>query len=62
MLRYTETSLRGDIKSATFILNRYGASASGEPQRSEFTEIDQEILEGFAQRLIAQRAIKELKP
>ena len=62
LMRHTEKSVGGDIKSATFILNRYGASAAGEPQRSEFPDIDHEILEDFARRLMAQRAIEELRP
>ena len=62
LLRFTEDSLKGNTKSAAFLLNRNGTLLSGEPQRPDISDDDQEILEAFAQRLVAQRAIKGMKP
>jgi hypothetical protein len=62
LLRFTEDSLKGNTKSATFLLNRHSAVVSGEPQQSDISDDDQEILEAFAQRVLAQRAIKGVKP
>src|SRR6185437_14934900 len=55
-LRIAEQSLKGDTKSAAFILNRYGALVSGELQRADIGEDDREILEAFARRLATERA------
>lgn len=60
--RVAEDSLRGNTKSVAFLFNRYAAVTSGEPQRSDVSEDDQEILEAFAQRLIAQRISKKVSP
>lgn len=62
LLRFTEDSLKGNTKSAAFLLNRHGTLLSGEPQRPDISEDDQEILEAFAQRLIAQRPVKKAMP
>lgn len=62
LLRFTEDSLKGNTKSAAFLLNRHGTLVSGEPQRTEFNEDDQEILEAFAERLMAQRSTKKATP
>ncbi|MGO9047422.1 MAG: DUF5681 domain-containing protein [Xanthobacteraceae bacterium] len=56
LLRIADDSLKGDIKSAAFLLNRYGAMVSGELQRSEITEDDRQVLEAYAARLSAQRS------
>ena len=60
--RVAEDSLRGNTKSVAFLFNRHAAVTSGEPQRSDISDDDQEILEAFAQRLLTQRAIKGVKP
>ena len=52
--------MKGNTKSAAFLLNRHGTLVSGEPQRSDISDDDQEILEAFAQRVLAQRAIKKV--
>lgn len=62
LLRFTEDSLKGNTKSAAFLLNRHGTLVTGEPQRAEASDDDQEILEAFAQRLMAQRASKKVVP
>jgi hypothetical protein len=58
LLRFTEDSLKGNTKSAAFLLNRHGTLVAGEPQRAEISDDDQQILEAFAQRIMAQRTTK----
>jgi hypothetical protein len=55
LLRITEDSLKGNTKSATFLLNRYAAMVSGELQRPDLNEDDRAVLEAFAQRIDAGR-------
>ncbi len=55
LLRITEDSLKGNTKSATFLLNRYAAMVSGELQRQDLSDDDREVLEAFAQRIEAGR-------
>ncbi len=62
LLRITDDSLKGNTKSAAFLLNRYAAMVSGELQRHDINDDDREVLEAFARRLDAQRVIKEEKP
>jgi uncharacterized protein DUF5681 len=50
LLRITDDSLKGSIKSATFVLNRYAALVSGELQPQDLGEDDQEVLEAFVRR------------
>ena len=54
--RIMEDSLRGNTKSAAFILNRLGSAPSTNSQQSEMTEDDHAILESFAKRLIAEQS------
>ena len=61
LLRITDDSLKGNTKSAAFLLNRYAVMVSGELQRHDISDDDREVLEAFAQRIEAQRAIKEEK-
>jgi hypothetical protein len=62
LLRFTEDSLKGNTKSAAFLLNRHGTLVSGEPQRTDLGDDDQQILEAFAQRLMAQRSPQKASP
>ena len=62
LLRFTEDSLKGNTKSAAFLLNRHGTLVSGEPQRTDVSDDDQQILEAFAQRLMAQRSPQKVSP
>jgi hypothetical protein len=55
LLRFTEDSLKGNTKSAAFLLNRHGTLVAGEPQRSDISDDDQQILEDFARRIMSQR-------
>ena len=54
--RLVEDSLRGSIKSAAFILNRYAAMVSGELPPTDVSDDDREILEAFARRLGVERS------
>jgi hypothetical protein len=56
LLRITDDSLRGNIKSAAFLLNRYAALVSGELQVQDLSDEDREVLEAFARRLQPGRA------
>jgi len=49
-LRIADNALKGDIKSATFMLNRYAALVSGELQPQDLSDDDREVLEAFARR------------
>jgi hypothetical protein len=49
-LRIADDALKGNTKSATFILNRYAALVSGELQPQDLSIDDREVLEAFAQR------------
>ena len=51
LLRITEDSLKGNTKSAAFLLNRYAAMVSGELQRQDLNDDDRAVLEAFAQRM-----------
>ena len=51
LLRVIEDALKGNTKSAAFILNRYGLMVSGEIQQAELTGDDQAVLEAFVARL-----------
>ncbi len=50
LLRVVEDCLKGNTKSAAFVLNRYGTMVSGEIQQPELSADDREILEDFARR------------
>jgi hypothetical protein len=58
LTRFAEDSLKGNTKSAAFLLNRHGAVESGDPQRSDLNDDDQDILNAYAQRLLTQRGSK----
>lgn len=62
LLRITDDSLKGNTKSAAFLLNRYAVMVSGELQRHDLSDDDREVLEAFAQKIVAQHAVKEEKP
>lgn len=55
LLRITEDGLKGNTKSAAFLLNRYAAMVSGELQKQDLSDEDREVLEAFAQRIGAER-------
>jgi hypothetical protein len=54
LLRFTEDSLKGNTKSAQFILNRYHTVCGGEERAAdedELTKNDKDIIRAFAQRI-----------
>jgi hypothetical protein len=55
LLRITEDSLKGNTKSAAFLLNRHaGVLAADEVPQADLNEDDKAILQAFAQRLTQQ--------
>jgi hypothetical protein len=50
--RFAEDSLKGNIKAASFLFSRYGATTSTESQHSELNDDDQAILKAYAQDLL----------
>lgn len=61
LLKFAEDSLRGNTKSAAFLLNRYGSMVSGEIQQQDLSEDEREILDSFTKRLLAQHESDEGK-
>ncbi len=51
LLRITEDALKGNTKSATFLLNRYAALVSGELQPNDLSDDDRQVLEAFTRRV-----------
>lgn len=52
--RFAEDSLKGNIKAATFLFSRYGATSSAETEQSELSDDDQAVLKAYAQDLLAK--------
>jgi uncharacterized protein DUF5681 len=50
ILKIAEDALKGNTKSAQFLLNRFAALVSGELQPQDMSEDDQAVLEAFARR------------
>ena len=61
LLRFTEDSLKGNTKSAAFLLNRASLLAPGQPATNALPDEDREILEAFAQRLVVQHSPKKVR-
>ena len=55
LLRIAENALKGDPKSAAFLLNRFAALVSGELQPQDLSEDDRAVLEAFAQQAAARK-------
>lgn len=51
LLRITEDSLRGNTKSAAFLLNRLSGAVEAESDSPELGEDDRSILAAFAERI-----------
>jgi hypothetical protein len=62
LLRFTEDSLKGNVRSAAFLLNRHSMLISGEPVQPAASDDDREILRAFAERLLAQQTTKKTPP
>lgn len=55
LLRIAENALKGDPKSAAFLLNRFAALVSGELQPQDLSEDDRAVLDAFAQQTVARK-------
>jgi hypothetical protein len=53
LTRFAQDSLKGNVKSAAFLLNRYGTLVSGEIEQSGLNSDDEAVLEAFVTRLKA---------
>ena len=51
LMRIADDLLKGDIKSAAFLLNRFGAFVSGELEAPKLSQDDHEILKDYVKRL-----------
>jgi len=59
LLRITEDALKGNVKSAAFMLNRYGTKVTGEAPVEEVSDDEQEILEDYVKRINASQGKEE---
>jgi hypothetical protein len=59
ILKMVEDSLKGNTKSAAFLLNRFAALVSGELQPQDMSEDDRAVLEAFAQQAAARNGSGE---
>ena len=50
-MRFAEEAMRGNTKTASFLLNRYAGQEDDNPQEKDLTDVDRQIIESFAQRL-----------
>ena len=51
LLRFTDDALKGNAKSATFLLNRYRVTEGIAPETDELDQDDREIINAFLNRL-----------
>ena len=54
LTRVVEDSLKGNIKSAGFLLNRYGAMVSKEIGQAELSQDDREVLQASLKKMLAE--------
>ena len=54
LLKFTEDALKGNTKSAIFLLNRYRGFDGPKTEPGELDQDDRQILDDFAKRLQAQ--------
>jgi hypothetical protein len=54
LLRIIESALKGDTKSAAFILGRLQGLESGQPPANHLSDDDRTILEAYAKTILAQ--------
>ena len=57
--RIAEDCLKGNTKSAAFLLNRHHAMTSGEPMESGLSEDDEAVLEAYLQKYQSKLNPKE---
>ena len=51
LLKFAENALKGDPKSATFLLNRYGLAERNAPETDGLDQDDRELLDSYVQAL-----------
>jgi hypothetical protein len=61
LTRFTEDSLKGNTKSAAFLLSRNAAASFSDAPRAELGDDDREIIAAFAQKYITGGQTKEPK-
>ena len=55
LLRCVDDALKGNVKTTSFLLNRYAAMQAGETQEiDEMSKDEREVLESFVSRLEAE--------
>jgi hypothetical protein len=54
LTRIAEDSLKGDVKSAQFLLNRYSAMVTGEVGKAELSQDDREVLQASLKKMLAE--------
>jgi hypothetical protein len=54
LLKFTEDALKGNPKSAAFLLNRYRLAEGTAPDTEENDQDDKQILDGLIERLQAE--------
>jgi hypothetical protein len=63
LLRFTEDALKGNIKTAAFLFNRYAGTQPGEPPPGDdISEDDRAVLDAFVRRFEAQLGHKRGRP
>jgi len=55
LMRFRDAALKGDIKSATFILNRQNQHASNEPAQPDINQDDQAVIEEYLRKALRAR-------
>jgi hypothetical protein len=59
LMRFTEDALKGNTKSASFLLNRYAGIEAGELQPgNDMSDDDRKVLDAFVRQIEAQRGYK----
>jgi hypothetical protein len=53
--RLAEDSLKGNIKAAGFLFNRLGAISAEQPQQTELTDDDQEVLQAYLKEYLSKK-------
>lgn len=60
LTKFADCALRGDVKTATFLLNRYDAGEGGSAATDDLNEDDNLVLQAFAHYVVA--AQKKAEP
>lgn len=59
LMKYVEDALKGNPKTAAFVLNRYRLAEGGSPETSEMDQDDKQVMESFVSRLKADLKAKK---